>query len=74
MAVTEEFPIALAEAEVIEPMMQIPSELPVLPLRDIVIYPFMEAHRSFVGRGFGFVAVHPGNGLTVRFAAHGVRR
>jgi len=41
MAVTEEFPIALAEAEVIEPMMQIPSELPVLPLRDIVIYPFM---------------------------------
>jgi ATP-dependent Lon protease len=41
MVETEEFPIALAEAEAIEPMMQIPSELPVLPLRDIVIYPFM---------------------------------
>jgi len=41
MAEAEEFPMALAEAEVIEPMMQIPSELPVLPLRDIVIYPFM---------------------------------
>jgi ATP-dependent Lon protease len=38
---TEEFPVALAETEAIEPMMQIPSELPVLPLRDIVIYPFM---------------------------------
>ncbi|MCC6329202.1 MAG: endopeptidase La, partial [Acidobacteria bacterium] len=25
----------------VEPMMQIPSELPALPLRDIVIYPFM---------------------------------
>ncbi len=37
----EEFPIALAESDAIEPMMQIPSELPVLPLRDIVIYPFM---------------------------------
>jgi len=33
--------VALAEGEAIEPMMQIPSELPVLPLRDIVIYPFM---------------------------------
>jgi len=41
MVETEEFPIALAETEAIEPMMQIPSELPVLPLRDIVIYPFM---------------------------------
>ena len=37
----EEFPVSLAEGEIIEPMMQIPSELPVLPLRDIVIYPFM---------------------------------
>jgi ATP-dependent Lon protease len=41
MAEIEEFPVALAEGEAIEPMMQIPSELPVLPLRDIVIYPFM---------------------------------
>src|SRR6476620_8788177 len=37
----DEFPVALAESDAIEPMMQIPSELPVLPLRDIVIYPFM---------------------------------
>lgn len=37
----EEFPISLADTEAIEPMVQIPSELPVLPLRDIVIYPFM---------------------------------
>lgn len=37
----EEFPIALAESDAIEPLMQIPPELPVLPLRDIVIYPFM---------------------------------
>ena len=37
----EEFPTGLAEVEAIEPMMQIPSELPTLPLRDIVIYPFM---------------------------------
>src|SRR6185295_7858630 len=37
----EEFTIALAEAEALEPMVQIPDELPVLPLRDIVIYPFM---------------------------------
>lgn len=41
MAEIEEFPVALADGEIIEPMMQIPSELPVLPLRDIVIYPFM---------------------------------
>lgn len=38
---TGDFPMALAETEAVEPMMQIPSELPVLPLRDIVIYPFM---------------------------------
>lgn len=37
----DEFPVALSETEAIEPMMQIPPELPVLPLRDIVIYPFM---------------------------------
>lgn len=37
----DEFPVALAESDAIEPMMQIPGELPVLPLRDIVIYPFM---------------------------------
>lgn len=37
----EDFPVALAESDAIEPMMQIPSELPALPLRDIVIYPFM---------------------------------
>ncbi|MEO7674403.1 MAG: endopeptidase La [Pyrinomonadaceae bacterium] len=37
----EDFPIGLAEGDVVEPMMQIPSELPTLPLRDIVIYPFM---------------------------------
>ncbi len=37
----EDFPVGLAEGEAIEPLMQIPSELPVLPLRDIVIYPFM---------------------------------
>ena len=37
----EDFPVALAEADAIEPMMQIPSSLPALPLRDIVIYPFM---------------------------------
>ena len=41
MSETEDFTIALAESDAIEPMMQIPSELPVLPLRDIVIYPFM---------------------------------
>src|SRR4051795_7946598 len=37
----DEFPVSIAESDAIEPMMQIPSELPVLPLRDIVIYPFM---------------------------------
>ena len=37
----DEFPVALSEAEAVEPMVQIPDELPVLPLRDIVIYPFM---------------------------------
>ncbi len=37
----EDFSGGLSEGEIVEPMMQIPSELPVLPLRDIVIYPFM---------------------------------
>jgi len=37
----EDFSASLNEGDVVEPMMQIPSELPVLPLRDIVIYPFM---------------------------------
>ena len=41
MVELDEFPVALSESEAIEPMMQIPPELPVLPLRDIVIYPFM---------------------------------
>ena len=41
MVELDEFPVALADAEGIEPMVQIPAELPVLPLRDIVIYPFM---------------------------------
>ncbi|CAN5276980.1 endopeptidase La [soil metagenome] len=41
MVELDEFPVALAESDAIEPMMQIPAELPVLPLRDIVIYPFM---------------------------------
>jgi ATP-dependent Lon protease len=41
MVEIEDFPVALAESDAIEPMMQIPSELPALPLRDIVIYPFM---------------------------------
>ena len=37
----EEFSVALADADAVEPMMQIPPDLPALPLRDIVIYPFM---------------------------------
>ena len=37
----EEFSVALADSDAVEPMMQIPSDLPALPLRDIVIYPFM---------------------------------
>nr|MBA2737312.1 LON peptidase substrate-binding domain-containing protein [Pyrinomonadaceae bacterium] len=41
MSQVEEFSGSLSEGEIVEPMMQIPSELPVLPLRDIVIYPFM---------------------------------
>ena len=41
MVEIEEYPIALPESEAIEPMVEIPPELPVLPLRDIVIYPFM---------------------------------
>src|SRR5687768_10698881 len=37
----EDFSEKIVEAEIGDPQMQIPSELPVLPLRDIVIYPFM---------------------------------
>lgn len=37
----EDFSDKLSEAEFGEPQMSIPPELPVLPLRDIVIYPFM---------------------------------
>jgi len=36
-----DFAEQLDEAELTDSAMQIPSELPVLPLRDIVIYPFM---------------------------------
>ncbi len=38
---TAEFTNDFGEAEGVDSMLQIPSELPVLPLRDIVIYPFM---------------------------------
>ncbi|MEO5859241.1 MAG: endopeptidase La [Pyrinomonadaceae bacterium] len=41
MADFEEFAVGLSDSDVTEPMMQIPSQLPALPLRDIVIYPFM---------------------------------
>ena len=41
MVEIEDFPIGLAEGDIVEPMMQIPAVLPALPLRDIVIYPFM---------------------------------
>lgn len=41
MVEIEEFSIPVDDSEIIEPMMQFPSDLPVLPLRDIVIYPFM---------------------------------
>src|SRR5215213_3040656 len=36
-----DFTDKVGESEAIEPQLQIPDELPVLPLRDIVIYPFM---------------------------------
>jgi ATP-dependent Lon protease len=41
MADFEEFAVGLPDSDIVEPMMQIPSVLPALPLRDIVIYPFM---------------------------------
>src|SRR5215210_745454 len=41
MVEIEEFPTSLSDSEVVEPMVQIRPDLPVLPLRDIVIYPFM---------------------------------
>ncbi|HEX8247899.1 MAG TPA: LON peptidase substrate-binding domain-containing protein, partial [Pyrinomonadaceae bacterium] len=37
----EDLTMQVGEAESGEPQLQIPAELPVLPLRDIVIYPFM---------------------------------
>lgn len=37
----EDFSEKLVEADINDPQMQIPAILPVLPLRDIVIYPFM---------------------------------
>jgi ATP-dependent Lon protease len=37
----EDFSEKIGEAELGDTQMQIPSELPILPLRDIVIYPFM---------------------------------
>jgi ATP-dependent Lon protease len=37
----EDFTEKIVDAELSDPQMEIPSELPVLPLRDIVIYPFM---------------------------------
>ena len=37
----EDFPEKLDEADLSDPQILIPPELPVLPLRDIVIYPFM---------------------------------
>jgi ATP-dependent Lon protease len=37
----EDFAEKIVEPDASDPQMQIPSELPVLPLRDIVIYPFM---------------------------------
>ena len=41
MVEIEEFSIPVDDGEILEPMMQFPTDLPVLPLRDIVIYPFM---------------------------------
>ena len=37
----EDFSEKISEADLNDPQIQIPAELPVLPLRDIVIYPFM---------------------------------
>ena len=62
----DEFPVAIAENEAIEPMMQIPAELPVLPLRDIVIYPFMIVP-LFVSRDKSIRAVEEAlNAVTAR--------
>jgi len=41
MTERDDFSLSINEQEIVEPMMQVPPELPVLPLRDIVIYPFM---------------------------------
>lgn len=52
----DEFPVTLSDTDGMDPMMQIPSELPVLPLRDIVIYPFMIVP-LFVSRDRSIAAV-----------------
>ncbi len=56
MVEIEDFPIGVADGDLVEPMMQIPSELPALPLRDIVIYPFMIVP-LFVSRDKSITAV-----------------
>ncbi len=56
MVEIEDFPIGVADGDIVEPMMQIPSELPALPLRDIVIYPFMIVP-LFVSRDKSITAV-----------------
>nr|MBA4186251.1 LON peptidase substrate-binding domain-containing protein [Acidobacteriota bacterium] len=52
----EDFSGKLNEAEFGDPQMNIPPELPVLPLRDIVIYPFMIVP-LFVSRDLSIKAV-----------------
>jgi len=52
-----EFTNDFGEAEGVDTMLQIPSELPVLPLRDIVIYPFMIVP-LFVARDKSIAAVN----------------
>ena len=59
MVEIEDLTIGLAEGDIVEPMMQIPSELPALPLRDIVIYPFMIVP-LFVSRDKSIKAVEEG--------------
>jgi ATP-dependent Lon protease len=56
MVEMDEFPVTLSDTDGMDPMMQIPSELPVLPLRDIVIYPFMIVP-LFVSRDRSIAAV-----------------
>ena len=47
--INDEISVALEPAEP-ELQLQIPEELPLLPLRDIVIYPFMIVPCSFRGK------------------------